>query len=350
MNVSLHMISDSPPASPEQSSTSLVDSHGRTIKDLRLSVTDRCNFRCIYCMEPDVKYLAKMDLLSLEDYVRVVQVAMSLGIDKLRITGGEPTLYPHLDDFIERVGALGLRDVALTTNGSRLTREMCDRWKQMGLNRITVSLDTLRPNRKDAITRSFTPLDTVIRAIDMARDAGLTPVKVNAVVMRGVNEDELQEFADFAIEHGVDMRLIEFMALDAGRNWSMDDVVPASEMIEVISRKHTLVKENDSPSSTSMNYKFAEGTSAGGRIGFIASVTNSFCLGCDRIRMMADGTVRPCLFSDDEWSIRTLLRDGADDQSLQQFFRDAALAKSAGHGMGREDFVRPEKTMSTIGG
>ena len=255
MNVSLHMMSDSPPASPEQSGSVLIDSHGRTIKDLRLSVTDRCNFRCVYCMEPDVKYLPKMDLLSIEHYVRVVKVAMSLGIDKLRITGGEPTLYPHLDEFIERVGLLGLRDVALTTNGSRLTREMCDRWKQMGLHRITVSLDTLRPERKDAITRSFTPLDTVIRAIDMARDAGLTPVKVNAVVMRGVNDDELQEFADFAIEHDVDIRLIEFMALDAGRNWSMDKVVPASEMLEVISRKHSMIKEDDSPPTTSPRQK-----------------------------------------------------------------------------------------------
>ena len=217
----------------------------------------------------------------------------------------------------------------------------------MGLDRITVSLDTLRPERKDAITRSFTPLDTVIRAIDMARDARLTPVKVNAVIMRGINDDELCDFADFAMKHEVDMRLIEFMAIDAGRNWTMDKVVGAIEMLEVISGKHKLSKENDSPSSTSMNYRFNSGN---GRIGIIASVTNSFCYGCDRIRMMADGTVRPCLFSDDEWSIRSLLRSSCDDESLRQFFKDAAWAKSAGHGMGSESFVRPEKTMSTIGG
>ena len=336
-----------PPESLQRESEFLFDSHGRQIKDLRLSVTDRCNFRCIYCMEPDVKYLPKMDLLNLEEYVRLIQVAMSLGIDKLRITGGEPTLFPQLDALIESVGNMGLRDIAMTTNGSRLTKEMCQRWKNYGLHRITVSLDTLRPHRKDAITRSFTPLDTVISAIDMAREVGLTPVKVNAVVMRGVNDDELCDFADFAIDHDVDMRLIEFMALDAGRNWSMDKVVPASEMLEMISQQHTLTKEVDSSSSTSMNYRIEGGR---GRLGIIASVTHSFCGGCDRIRIMADGTVRPCLFSDDEWSIRTHLRNGASDDSLRAFFRDAVWAKSAGHGMGRKDFVRPEKTMSTIGG
>ena len=198
MNVSLQVISDSPPTSPTIHGDTLIDSHGRQIKDLRLSVTDRCNFRCVYCMEPDVKYLPKMSLLTLDEYVRLVEIAMSLGIEKLRITGGEPTLYPHLDSLIETVGSMGLKDIALTTNGSRLTMEMCKRWKAYGLHRITVSLDTLKPERKDAITRSFTPLDTVIRAIDMARDAGLTPVKVNAVIMRGVNDDELCDFADFA--------------------------------------------------------------------------------------------------------------------------------------------------------
>lgn len=347
MNVSLQVIPDSPPTSPELLGNILIDSHGRQIKDLRLSVTDRCNFRCVYCMEPDVKYLPKMNLLSLDEYVRVIDIAMSLGIDKLRITGGEPTLYPQLDELIEVVGKMGLRDIALTTNGSRLTADMCKRWNTYGLHRITVSLDTLKPERKDAITRSFTPLDTVIRAIDMARDEGLTPVKVNAVIMRGVNDDELCDFADFAIDHDVDMRLIEFMALDAGRNWSMDKVVPASEMLKMISTRHTLIKEKDSPSSTSMNYRFEGGR---GRLGIIASVTRPFCGGCDRIRIMADGTLRPCLFSDDEWSIRTLLREGASDDALRGFIQNAAWAKSEGHGMGRSDFVRPEKTMSTIGG
>ena len=298
-------------------------------------------------MEPDVKYLPKMQLLTLHEYIRLIEIAMSLGIEKLRITGGEPTLYPHLDELLEAVGSMGLRDIALTTNGSTLTRAMAERWKQYGLHRITVSLDTLRPSRKDAITRSHTSLKDVIAAIDLARDVGLTPVKVNAVILRGVNDDEVADFAQFAKEHDIDMRLIEFMALDAGKNWRRTDVVSANEMLQRITQEHTLIKEDDSPSSTSMNYRFASG---GGRIGFIASVSESFCHGCDRMRIMADGTVRPCLFSDDEWCIRSLLRSGASDDKLRTFFQDAVWAKSAGHGMDKADFIRPKKTMSTIGG
>ncbi|MBC8201467.1 MAG: GTP 3',8-cyclase MoaA [Planctomycetes bacterium] len=328
-------------------SDKLFDSHGRQIRDLRLSVTDRCNFRCIYCTEPDVKYLPKSDLLTLDEYVRVVKIALSLGIDKLRITGGEPTLYPQLNQFIEKVGQMGLRDIALTTNGSMLSRELAQRWKDSGLHRVTVSLDTLKPSRKDAITRSHTTLKDVIAAIDTVRDVGLTPVKVNAVILRGVNDDEVSDFARFAQEHEIDMRLIEFMALDARKNWKRDDVVTAAQMKRRIEQEFTLIRDDDTESSTSMNYRF---TSGGGRIGFIASVSESFCHGCDRIRMMADGTVRPCLFSDDEWCIRSMLQMGASDENLRTFFQDAAWAKSAGHGMDKTDFVRPKKTMSTIGG
>ena len=336
-----------PPPAAKRDDSALFDSYGRQIKDLRLSVTDRCNFRCVYCMEPDVKYLPKMQLLTLHEYIRLVEIVMSLGIEKLRITGGEPTLYPQLDELLEAVGSMGLRDIALTTNGSTLTRAMAERWKQSGLHRITVSLDTLRPSRKDAITRSHTSLKDVIAAIDVARDVGLTPVKVNAVILRGVNDDEVADFAQFAKDHEIDMRLIEFMALDAGKNWKRNDVVSANEMLQRITQEHTLIKEDDPTSSTSMNYRFASG---GGRIGFIASVTQSFCGSCDRLRIMADGTVRPCLFSDDEWCIRNLLRACASDDALREFITNAVWAKSAGHGMDRADFKRPEKTMSTIGG
>ncbi len=336
-----------PPPAAKRDDSALFDSYGRQIKDLRLSVTDRCNFRCVYCMEPDVKYLPKMQLLTLHEYIRLVEIVMSLGIEKLRITGGEPTLYPQLDELLEAVGSMGLRDIALTTNGSTLTRAMAERWKQYGLHRITVSLDTLRPSRKDAITRSHTSLKDVIAAIDVARDVGLTPVKVNAVILRGVNDDEVADFAQFAKDHEIDMRLIEFMALDAGKNWKRNDVVSANEMLQRITQEHALIKEDDPTSSTSMNYRFASG---GGRIGFIASVTQSFCGSCDRLRIMADGTVRPCLFSDDEWCIRNLLRACASDDALREFITNAVWAKSAGHGMDRADFKRPEKTMSTIGG
>jgi cyclic pyranopterin phosphate synthase len=298
-------------------------------------------------MDPDVKYIPKMQLLSLDEYIRLAKIAQSLGITKLRITGGEPTLYPHLQELLESIGSMGFDDIALTTNGSRITRSHAMRWKDAGLNRVTVSLDTLQPMRKDAITRSHTTLKDVIAAIDTLRDVGLTPVKVNAVIMRGVNDDEVADFAQFAKDHEVDMRLIEFMALDAGKKWQRSEVVSAKEMLERIQQEHTLIKEVDATSSTSMNYRFPNSK---GRIGFIASVTESFCGACDRLRIMADGIVRPCLFSDDEWSIRSLLRSGANDEILRKFLVDAAWAKSAGHGMDRDDFKRPEKTMSRIGG
>ena len=291
--------------------------------------------------------MPKTQLLTLNEYIRLIEVGISLGVTKVRITGGEPTLYPQLDELLFALGELGLEDLAMTTNGSQLTPAIAKRWKTIGLNRITVSLDTLRSDRKDAITRAHTPLDTVIRAIDIARDAGLKPVKVNAVMMRGVNDDEVSDFAEFARVHGIDMRLIEFMALDGGRAWSIDKVVTATEMLENIRRTHDIIREEDPPSSTSINYRFKEGE---GRIGIIASVTRSFCGACDRLRIMADGTVRPCLFSDDEWCLRSLLRDGASNDDLRTFITNAVWAKSAGHGMGRSDFVHPEKTMSTIGG
>ncbi len=298
-------------------------------------------------MDPNVKYIPKMQLLTLDEYIRVVKIAISLGIEKLRITGGEPTLYPQLDDLLEQVGKLGLKDIALTTNGSRVRSQWAQRWKLLGLNRATVSLDTLNTQRKDAITRSQTSLNTVINSIESLRDAGLKPVKVNAVVIRGVNDDEVIDFADFAKNHEIDMRLIEFMPLDAGKRWEKRHVVSAKEMLTNITTKHELIREDDVKTSTSMNYRFNEGK---GRIGFIASVTEAFCGACDRMRMMADGTIRPCLFSDEEWGIRPLLRNGASDDELRQFFRDAMWQKSAGHGMDRDDFERPEKTMSRIGG
>jgi cyclic pyranopterin phosphate synthase len=298
-------------------------------------------------MAPDVKYIPKMQLLRLDEYIRVIEIAMSLGINKLRITGGEPTLYPHLDELLEAVGKMGLKDIALTTNGSMIRSQWAQRWKSLGLNRVTVSLDTLNPQRKDAITRFQTSLQTVIKSIDALRDAGLTPVKVNAVIMRGVNDDEVVDFACFAKKHEVDMRMIEFMPLDAGKRWEKRHVVSAKEMLEKIQVKHDVIREEDTKTSTSMNYRFKEGN---GRIGFIASVTQAFCGACDRMRMMADGTVRPCLFSDEEWGIRPLLRNNASDEELRQFFINAMWQKSAGHGMDRDDFQRPEKTMSRIGG
>src|SRR5262245_14802240 len=189
----------------------LIDAHGRAIRDLRLSVTDRCNFRCVYCMDPGFRYMPKQQLLSLDEYITLVRICLSLGVQKVRLTGGEPTLYPELHELISRLGAMNVHDLALTTNGSLLDRMPLAQWRSDGLRRITLSLDSLRDDRVAAITRTTNTPQTVIRAIKLAQAAGFDPIKVNAVIMRGVNDEEVADFADFALAHGIDMRLIEFM-------------------------------------------------------------------------------------------------------------------------------------------
>jgi len=327
----------------------LVDAHGRVIRDLRLSVTDRCNYRCVYCMDPDFRYMPKRELLSMEEYLRLVGVLTELGIEKLRITGGEPTLYPDLLPLMRGLGELPLKDIAMTTNGSLMSEQSARAWREAGLRRITLSLDSTRPERIERITRTKTTLDKSIDAIRAAHAAGLRPVKVNAVVMRGVNDDEIADFADFARTHDVDMRLIEFMPLDSSRAWTRADVVTADEMLAAIRQRHQLVRcADDAADSTSMNFAFADG--GPGRIGIIAPVSRPFCGACSRLRITADGKVRPCLFSHEEWDIRAPLRDGASDEELTRAIIDAVWTKQAGHGIGSETFSQPARTMSSIGG
>jgi len=339
-----------PPAPSEvRNGTRLIDSHGRRIRDLRLSVTDRCNYRCIYCMDPDFRYMPKRELLSLEEYQRIVRILVELGIEKLRITGGEPTLYPDLLELLRSVGQLPLKDIAMTTNGSLMSERLARQWREAGLHRLTLSLDSTRPQRIASITRTKTTLEKTITAIHAAHAAGLKPVKVNAVMMRGVNDDELVEFAAFARAHDVDMRLIEFMPLDSSRAWSRRDVVSADEMLAAITARYELVRcPNDAPDSTSMNFTFADG--APGRIGIIASVTRPFCGACSRLRITADGKVRPCLFSHEEWGLRSLLRSDAEDAEIARAVVDAVWTKQRGHAIGSESFVQPARTMSSIGG
>lgn len=343
--------SQPPPMAPHlaHDAPRLMDSHGRTVRDLRLSITDRCNFRCTYCMDPDFRYMPKRELLSRAEYVAAARVCVSLGIEKIRITGGEPTLYPELLPLIEELAAMNIRDLAMTTNGSRMTARDAHAWRHAGLTRITLSLDSLQPDRIHSITRSNTTLDSTIRAIHAAHDAGLKPVKVNAVVMRGVNDDELTDFADFAREHEIDMRLIEFMPLDSGRTWDRKRMVTAAEMEQAIGARHDLVREStDAHDSTSINYRFADGSP--GRIGIIASVTRPFCGACSRLRITADGKIRPCLFSHDEFDLREVLRSGAGDEAIARFLVDSMWTKQAGHGIGSDTFRQPERTMSSIGG
>ncbi len=334
----------------------LIDSHGRTIRDLRLSITDRCNFRCVYCMDPDFRYMPKQQLLSLEEYLRLVGVCLTLGITKVRITGGEPTLYPRLNDLVREVGRLNIDDVAITTNGSLFEKMPLEQWRRDGLHRVTFSLDSLRPERVQAITRTDSTPVGVIRAIQLAREAGFDPIKVNAVIMRGVNDDEVADFADFALEHGIDMRLIEFMPLDSSHAWDRSQVVSAAEMLSEIRSRHELIAiEDDDPSSTSMNFRFANPKSKiqnpKSQIGIIAPVSRPFCGACSRLRITADGKIRPCLFSLSEWDIKPLLRDGkSSDSDLRDFVVNAVWTKQAGHGIGSKTFVQPTRTMSAIGG
>lgn len=340
-----------PPPAPRQvvQAGRLVDAHGRVIRDLRLSVTDRCNYRCVYCMDPDFRYMPKRKLLSLEEYLTVARICTSLGIEKIRITGGEPTLYAELDDLIAELGRLPLSDLAMTTNGSLLPQMPIARWRRQGLQRITLSLDSLRPQRVAEVTRSTATPATVIEAIRRARDAGFDPIKVNAVVMRGFNDDEIPDFADFAREHDVDVRLIEFMPLDSSRAWSRASMVSADEMLRAMGRRHDLVPlDRNDPASTSLDFSFADG--GPGRIGIIAPVTRAFCGACSRLRVTAEGRVRPCLFSHEEWDLKPLLRNGAADGDVARFIADSMWAKQAGHGIGSNGFVPPARTMSAIGG
>ncbi|MGI9013969.1 MAG: GTP 3',8-cyclase MoaA [Phycisphaerales bacterium] len=354
-----------PPAAPGTAIRPgrLFDSHGRTIRDVRLSVTDRCNFRCVYCMDPDFRYMPKSELLTRQEYLAIVRACISLGITKIRLTGGEPTLYSELDALIQDIHLLRQPDSApqfdlsITTNGSRITEDRAKKYRALGLDRMTFSLDSLDPVRAQKITRSRdgTP-DRLVRALAAARAAGLEPLKVNAVIMRGFNDDELVDFATFAREQAVDMRFIEFMPLDSSRAWSRDRVVSADEMLRAISARYSMVREeHEEHASTSMNYRFADG--APGRIGLIAPVTQPFCGACSRLRITADGKVRPCLFSHQEWDVRTVLRsaDGSHsspalNEQLQRFLIDAVWTKQAGHGISSANFSQPARSMSSIGG
>jgi cyclic pyranopterin phosphate synthase len=327
----------------------LIDSHGRTIRDLRLSITDRCNFRCVYCMDPDVRFMDQSELLGTDEIVRLAGICARMGVRKVRLTGGEPTLQPDLERIIAGIAGSTPLQIALTTNGSRCGLPELTRWRAAGLHRVSISIDSLRPERFAKITRSRTTPANVLDAIAAAKAAGLEPVKVNAVVVRGFNEDEVADLAGLARRFGIEMRFIEYMPLDSGHGWDRGKVVAADEIIARIAERHELVAEGrDDPSSTSLSYRFADG--APGRIGVIAPVSRPFCGACSRLRITADGKVRPCLFSRTEWDVRPLLRSGADDERLVEFLADVTWTKQAGHGISSAGFEQPERTMSAIGG
>lgn len=348
---------DGPPPAPAhvRAGRRLIDSHGRTIRDLRISITDRCNFRCVYCMEPDVRFAPPQDLLSVTEIVRLARVAESLGIRKIRLTGGEPTLHPELEQIISGIRAATDVEIALITNASLIDRSPLCRWKAAGLRRVTISIDSLRPERFSRITRSTALPADVLAGIEACLDVGLTPLKVNAVLIRGFNEDEAADLAELARRYAIEMRFIEYMPLDSGRAWDPSLVVTAQETRRDIEGRYPLIATGaDEPSSTAVTYRFADG--APGRIGFIAPVSNPFCGACSRLRLTADGKIRPCLFSTTEWNIMPLLRQAecdeseAGDEALAHFLIDASWTKQAGHGLSSEHFRQPERPMSAIGG
>jgi cyclic pyranopterin phosphate synthase len=331
----------------------LVDAFGRQVTDLRVSITDRCNFRCTYCMpEEGLAWLARDQVLTYEEQARVVRVCVErYGFESVRITGGEPTVRAHLPRLVAMLAPLGV-DIAMTTNGVKLA-EMAGPLADAGLRRINVSLDSLRPDVFERLTRRAA-LDQVLTGIDAAIEAGLDPVKVNCVVMRGVNDDEVVALADFGRTKGVGMRFIEFMPLDADEGWSLDSVVPGAEILD---RIHAVFPLQDhvvaglrhvDPAAT---FRYADGR---GEVGVIPSVTAPFCDRCDRIRITAEGKLRTCLFALEEFDVRAVLRGGLPeaelDDRLATVIAQAVSTKWAGHRIGKVDFIRPGRSMSQIGG
>lgn len=338
------------PAPPHvRAGRQMVDSHGRTIRDLRISITDRCNFRCVYCMEPDVRFAPRESLLSVAEIVRVATIAESLGVRKIRLTGGEPTLHPELTAIIAGIRNATSVEIAMITNASLLTRGALREWKKAGLGRVTVSIDSLREDRFARLTRSTaTPAD-VFSGVEAVIAEGLTPLKLNAVLIRGFNDDEAVDLAALARRYALEMRFIEYMPLDSGHAWDSTKWVSAAETRAAIEARFPLVAcDDDAPSSTARIYTFAD--HAPGRVGFIAPVSNPFCGACSRLRITSDGKVRPCLFSTTEWDLRSPLRTGATDEDLAEFLMDATWTKQAGHGISSPEFVQPERPMSAIGG
>lgn len=326
----------------------LTDRHGRTVRDLRLSVTDRCNLRCVYCMPAEgMPWLPKADLLTYEELARVARVCVECGVHGIRLTGGEPTVRADLPVLVRMLAELapGL-DLALTTNGLRLP-EMGDALRAAGLRRLNVSLDTLRHDRFLELTRRDR-LHDVLHGIEAARAQGYAPIKVNAVLMRGHNDDEIVPLAHWARSHGHELRFIEWMPLDAERRWDRSRLVPSSEVLERLAEAFPLAPEDgDDPSAPARTFRYADG---GGRVGVIASVTRPFCGTCDRIRLTADGQVRTCLFSLTEYDVRALLRSGGSDDALEALLRSAVERKAPGHLISQPGFVQPERSMSAIGG
>jgi cyclic pyranopterin phosphate synthase len=346
----------------------LTDSHGRTLRDLRVSVTDRCNFRCMYCL-PETEaaqnfyrghwahlpnstpiqqqWVPRSNLLSFEEIERFVRLAVSMGIDKIRLTGGEPLLRNGVEELVALISKIpGIEDLAMTTNGF-LFGEKARALRDAGLRRVSFSMDSLdRDNFKKITGRDG--LGEVLNSIQLAKELGFNPVKVNAVVIRGINDHEIEALAGFAREQDLSFRFIEFMPLDSARAWQKEMVVTGAEILGRLRAKFDLQPvASSNPSSTSRRWSFSDGR---GEIGIIAPVSEPFCGHCNRIRLTADGKVRTCLFSVSEHDLRSRLRDGGSDEKIGEWLGGVVWQKEARHHIGEPDFQPASRSMSCIGG
>ncbi|PTA46345.1 GTP 3',8-cyclase MoaA [Micromonospora sp. RP3T] len=327
----------------------LTDRYGRVARDLRVSLTDKCNLRCTYCMPAEgLPWLAGPQLLTDEEIVRLVGVAVRrLGVTEVRFTGGEPLIRPGLPGIVAAVAALSPRPrISLTTNGIGLAR-LAPALRAAGLDRVNVSLDTLDPARFAALTRRDRHAD-VLAGLAGAAEAGLTPVKINAVLMRGVNDDEAPALLRFAVAHGYELRFIEQMPLDAQHGWDRSTMVTADEILAALRAESALRPDPTERGAAPAETWLVDDGPA--KVGVIASVTRPFCGDCDRTRLTADGQVRNCLFATDESDLRAALRAGADDEELARRWRAAMWGKRAGHGIDDPTFLQPARPMSAIGG
>ena len=345
--MNLPVVKSSDIGAPPRSAGPLIDTYGRVHNNLRISVTDRCNLRCTYCMPEEVVFMDKHELLTFEEITRFVEIVAPLGIDKIRLTGGEPLLRRDLPRLVAMLcSVLGIKDVGLTTNGillAHLAQPLFD----AGLRRINVSLDTLDPERFRQLTRRG-GMEKVIEGILAAKKAGFDPVKVNAVSIRGVTEYEVLPLARFAREHGLQMRFIEYMPIGAD-HWERDKVYFAHEILEQIENNISpLVPAKDyDPKAPAMEFEYVDG---GGRVGIIASVSRPFCMSCNRVRLTAEGRLRNCLFALNEVDLKPLLRGSASPEEIVAIVRGNVWEKWEGHEINTARFVKPERTMHTIGG
>ncbi len=329
-------------------SPKLVDGMGRTIVNLRISVTDRCNFRCTYCMPADnVEFMDRSNLLSFEEIHRVVTIVSKLGINRIRLTGGEPLMRKGLPSLIKMIDKVeGIDDIAMTTNAYFL-KDQAQSLIEAGLKRLNVSLDALDPDKFRDVNRRDC-LNSVLEGLNTARKAGFKSIKINAVAVRNFSEPEIMGLIEMGRSDGFEIRFIEFMPLDSDKTWERNKVLFGHEIIDIIKKKYELVPiDNSLEIGPASEYNFADGK---GKVGIITAVSNPFCDHCNRIRMTADGKLRTCLFSENEHDLKNLIRNGASDEVIAEAIQQAVLIKEPGHKINLKDFKQPNRAMHAIGG